>query len=135
MPTPDADLVSKIDTELATVTSGTNLFTGPLRPVSTYIPTKAVFVYCLPGGAILNYCDDSRTPQLYDAIVRVVIRGDGQDYSAARTLARSVRDAVHDNPPSGYIATRCLSAEPGYVGEDSDGSHLFALDVEMLYSA
>jgi hypothetical protein len=134
MPTPDADLVAKLDTELATLTAGTNLFSGPLRPVSTYIPTKCVFILSLPGGSILNYCDDSRTPQLYDFTMRVIIRGNAQDYSDGLTLARSVRDVIHDNPPSGYIATRVLTAEPVFFGYDDDGSHLFGIDVEMLYS-
>ena len=134
MATPDADLVTKLDTELATLTAGTNLFNGPLRPISTYVPTKCVFVYCLPGGSILNYCDGSRTPQLYNATVRIVVRGNDQDYADGRTLARSIRDAIHDNGPSTYIACRCLNAEPEYYGSDDDGGHLFGLDVEMLYS-
>jgi len=136
MASPDEDIAAKIDTELATLTIGTNLFTGPSRPVSAYVPQRCVFVYCLPGGNIMNYCQGgSRSPQLYNSTVRVVVRSNASNYDDGRDLARSIRNAIHDNPPSGYIMARIRNSEPDYYGVEDTGSHLFGYDIDVMYSA
>jgi hypothetical protein len=136
MASPDTDLLAALDTDLATLTAGTNAFSGPVRPVGGGVPQKAVFIYCTPGGEIMNYCNDgTRTPMLYSASCRVVVRGDKDDYSGARTLARSIRDAAHFRVTTGYIAVRVRTAEPEYYGTDDIGAHLFGMDIDMLYSA
>ena len=136
MASPDEDIAAKLDTELASLTIGTNLFTGPMRPTSSMVPQRCVFMYCLPGGNIMNYCNGgARTPQLYLSTVRVVARSNASGYDDGRDLARSIRDAIHDNPPSGYIMTRIRNSEPDYHGVDDTGSHIFSYDIDVMYSA
>lgn len=115
------------------LTLGTNVFWGTIResdPASG-VPSKAVFCTLLLSPAPVNYCDGSRTPQGREPQVQVVVRGNANDYSTAQTLARSVKDALHDLPPTGYDACRVTQAEPVPIGETNRGEHLFSLSVHL----
>jgi hypothetical protein len=84
----------------------------------------------------MNYCQgDARTNMLYSATCRVIIRGEKDDYSGGRTLARSIRDSLAWRVTTGYISVRVRTAEPEYYGMDDIGAPLFGMDVDMLYSA
>lgn len=136
MASPDTDLLAALDTDLATLTAGTNLFSGPARPVGSGIPQKCVFIWCMPGGEIENWVQNgARTSMMYNATCRIVIRGDKDDYAGARTLARSIRDALAWRVTTGYISVQVRTAEPEYYGVDDLGAHLFGMDVDMIYSS
>jgi hypothetical protein len=133
---PESDICTSLAAASLSLTHGTNLFSGPLRAyVGTQIPNKAVFVWSISGSQPLNYCDGSATTQMYFPLVRVVVRGDKQDFSGTRTLARAIRDAIHDVPPSGYVSCRVRTSEPEFYGQDDDGAWLFGLDLDMIYES
>jgi hypothetical protein len=115
------------------LTLGTNLFWGKVREVDTAsgVPSQAVFVTPHLSPAPENYCDGSRTPQAREPQLQITVRSGRQDYSGGQSLARSVQDALHDIPPSGYNACRITQAEPVPIGETASGEHLFSLNVHL----
>lgn len=132
MPTaPDADVVTKLAT-LATWTSGTNLFAGPMRAPDANIPHLACFVLASGGPGPQAYADGTTTKLRYSA-VQVLLRSAPRAFAAGQTLAREVRDTLHNVTLSGYIDTQALEAEPLYLGEIENGSHLWSMNFTLIH--
>ncbi len=133
MPTsPDTDLVTLIDGQIATLTSGTNLFRGKRRPVGTNVPAEAVFCLIDGGPPTQAYADSTAIEQRHSA-VQVSVRSDKDDYAGGLTLARQVRDAVNHATVVDYIDIRIGASEPNYIGEEDPGYHLWTINVEMWH--
>lgn len=129
----DLDVATAIAGAGLGLTLGTSVFWGTIResdPASG-VPSRAVFCTPMLSPAPMNYCDGSRTPQGKEPQVQVVVRGNAQSYSTANTLARSVRDALHDLPPTGYAGCRVTQVDPVPIGETNRGEHLFSLNVQL----
>lgn len=132
MATPDTALVGVLNTGVAALTTDTNLFVGPPRSDEESYPTEAVFVLSTGGPKPFNYLDGTGTVQIKYPTLQVYIRGDSRSFTGARDLAKTCLDAVHDNPPTGYIKCRVRETEPFYLGEEESGAHLFTFNVEMI---
>jgi hypothetical protein len=130
---PDLNVAQALASAGLGLTLGTNLFWGKVREVDTAsgVPSQAVFVTLRLSPAPENYCDGSITPQAREPQLQVTVRSNPQDFSGGQTLARSVKDALHDIPPSGYDACRVTQAEPVPIGETDSGEHLFSVNVHL----
>ncbi len=136
VPTPDIDVAGVISTAVAELTTGTNLFVGPVRGYDKgRVPHKAVFITA-EGGA------PSRQFALaveYRPNVDIRVRGDKPSvpsaFSDGQTLARAVFDAVHFNPPSGYCDAQVVNSHPIYIGQDEDGHHEWVITVNLIVDA
>ena len=130
--TPALDLATYIGTNVGALTLGTNLFVGKVRAKSAQIPSKAVF--CLAGGgpAPTAYADGTTTNYRQSAI-QVRVRDVPRDFGAGQTLARAVRDAVHQKTIAGYVDVYVEQSEPIYINEDSQGHHEWSINVMMTH--
>lgn len=123
---PDAALVAQLDTAIASLTAGTNLFTGRPRPPATGMPRVGVFVEVQGSPVNVPYMGAAKTYRIYD--LQVTVRSEAGDYAGGLALARSCRDALHITTPTGYVSCR-VQGEPYPVGQDEAGSDLFTLHV------
>ncbi len=122
---PDIAVATRIGTEVASLTLGTNLFHGPIRPGST------LAVFCLLDGgpspiACLGTEQRAERPN-----VQIHVRGEKGEYSDGLDVAESVRDAVHYAPLSGYIDVRVIESAPIYLGEEDDGQPRWSMNVDL----
>lgn len=130
MSTPDQDVVSFLNTNVASLTTGTNLFYGPVRPPDNYVPSEAVF--CLKTGGFPPEAVLGKSLENHIKSVQIRVRGDKMDYSSGQTLADSIRDAfLGATNVTGYFDTRLMQTEPNYLGVDQDGHHEWSINVQL----
>ena len=131
MSDPDVAIAAVIDavatSPLSAYTLGTNLFQGPMRPVSGVIPHRAIFVLNLGGPAPLDKFNG--TP-IRRNNVQVMLRGNVDAFSATQADAEACRDAPHLATVSGYL--RCAAIEPVYLGLDDNEHPLFSLNLSLM---
>lgn len=129
----DLDVATALAARSLGLTLGTNLFWGIPREVdpSSGLGSRVVFVSPRLSPPPDNYCDGSVTPQSREPQLQITVRSDPRDYSGGYTLAASVRDALHDQPLSGYDACRITQTDPIPIGETDSGEHLFSLNVHL----
>ena len=131
----DSDVVDVLDAAAIGLTRNTNLWPGKARAaVPGTVPIESVWVMETGGPEPINYCDGATTPQLREPTVQIMVRGDPRDWHGGRVLADAVWDAIHDNPPAGYIAARCMQPTPLVLGEDENGNPLWSVNVRLIIS-
>lgn len=137
MPDPEQDLAASISTNVAALTFGTNVFYGPERPskedtgITTDPPAEAAF--CWESGGPPAEPFNGESTRLVRAQVRVLVRGDKDDYDGGKTLADSVHAATEHASVSGYINVRNLEALPNRLRMDDSGRHRWQWTVEMIF--
>jgi hypothetical protein len=130
MPAPGADLVTFLSTAVGALTSGTNLFEGPVRAIRAGVPVTAAFVLATGGRAPSPFLGTGQDH--WFAGVQVTVRGDvGAGYGAGQTLARSILAACQQAIPTGYIQTLCEQSEPIHIGQDDNGHFLWSINLRM----
>lgn len=129
---PDLDVVSRLVTTLGGVafTADTNLFRGPVRAPSQYIPHRAIFALATGGRPPQSFLDNSGTDYNFST-VQVRIRSNEHAFIEGQTIAKAVRDRLHKASMVGYIEVRVREAEPIPLGFDEEGHHEWAVNVEM----
>jgi hypothetical protein len=130
--TPDADIVTLLDSAVGSLTAGTNLFRGKRRPVGPYIPGESVFCLSTGGPGPEAYADGTSIEEFHSA-VDVSVRSDKDDFDGGQTLARAVRTAINHATIAGYIDVRIGTSDPLYIGEEDSGFHLWTINVEMWH--
>ena len=131
--TPDADVRDHLDTNVAALTTGTNLFNSKLRAVGDGIPVEAVFCMASGGPPPEAYLQGGVGDEARFSAVSCFIRSENRDFSGGQDLARTVRDALHHQDISGYHDVRASETEPIYVGEDDDGNHNWTANFELWH--
>jgi hypothetical protein len=130
--TPEEDFATSLATRISR-TLGTDIFRGRMRSAGDGIPHDSVFVRTSGGPPPLPYGGQTAEETRFTAL-QVIVRGDPEDYDGALTTARSVRDQMHDIPPSAsYIACRMQQSEPLPIGEDETGATMFSLNFELWH--
>ena len=127
---PDEDAVTYLDANCSLV-KDTDLFRGKLEPASTDIPHQCVFVVASGGPPPLSYM--SSTIKFRYSAIQIFTRSNPRDYPAGLTLARLVRDTLHNAAVSGYVDVRCMESEPIYVEEDENGDHIWSSNFEFWH--
>ncbi|KPJ59103.1 MAG: hypothetical protein AMJ46_12620 [Latescibacteria bacterium DG_63] len=130
---PAAAMVTYLAANVGALTAGTNLFEGPVRPVGTGIPDKAVFVLATGGPAPEPFlAGDASSPdeeRVHSLLIRV--RSEPGEFNNGQTLARSVRDAAHRASVAGYLDVSIRECDPAYLGADDEGRHEWSIGVDM----
>lgn len=134
MSEPDIAVAQTLDavatSPLSAYTLGTNLFAGPVRPVSGVIPHRAIFVLTYGGPAPL---DKFSGVSIQRHSVQVMIRSNADAFSVAQADAKACRDALHLGTVTGYM--RCAALQPVYLGLDDNEHPLFSLNLELWREA
>lgn len=127
---PDDAVVTKLAAAGLSLTSGANLFTGPVRPHHASNPPLAS-VFCLATGGPENRPYLGNAEDWREKTVQVRIRSAPRSFTVGRTLARNVLVALHRAAITGW--THCLvrEAEPTYLGQDVNDCHEWSLNVVL----
>jgi len=130
--TPDAAIATHLAAAGLGLTLGTNLFRGPVRPVSPGVPESAVFVLAGGGPAPVPYLDAAEHGDTYFFDVQVRIRGSREAFATTRTLARGIRNALHRASISGYLSVLVRESEPTYLGFDGSERPEFSVNAQLV---
>ena len=131
--TPDTDVVTTLDSALATLTAGTNLFRSPPAGpdvVGLALPQESVWVWSSGGPAPEPFVGGGTEFRYSQVSIRV--RSARDDFPGGTTLARSVRDAIHHATVSGYIRVFVRESDPAYLGATENG-HEWSIGVELWH--
>jgi hypothetical protein len=111
-------------------TTGTNLFLGPLRPVSTAgMPRQALFVLTRPSMPPTRVM--SEATEIRGTAVELILRW--SNYSGGRAKALAIMDFLLGQTPSGFLDTYTIQSEPLPQGPDNDNNHQFHIVYIMKY--
>lgn len=127
---PCLDIATAIAARVGTLTLGTNVFAGPVRPS----PDEAVFVLASGGGQSVPYrgTDTGSGPdQLRNPSVQVFVRSANEDYASGAALSRTVRNALDCREPTGYVDVRAQQSAPIYLEKDDEGRHRWSLNFSV----
>lgn len=133
MATPAADLAASIDTAIATLTLGTNLFANEMKVPGNGVPQLAVFCLASGGEPPTGYLNGNAAPRLYQPLVEIRVRCSPHDFTAGQALAVAIRTAIHNSPPAGYIDCQVRESHPVFVAEMDNGSHVWQLNALLMY--
>jgi len=123
-------VISVLET-LPDLAEGTNLFEGPVRPISEQgvVPATAVFVIASGGPDPIHYQDGSDATASYrEARVQVFVRSKPKAYGTGKSLSRRAYKQLEKAQPTGVIGIRAAQAAPIYVGQEEDGSDIWSLN-------
>jgi hypothetical protein len=137
----DEDIVDQLDSLVASLTKGTNLFAGAVRGYQNNgaIPHKCVFVTATGGAPTrpIKVGAAGVIVQERHAAVDIRIRSDAPGVPGAfqdgQTLAREVFDSLQYNPAAGYCEFKSPGSGPNYIGEDEDSHHEWSFSIEVIY--
>ena len=129
MPTPETALIAAIHATIATWISGTNAFTGRMRPIITGVPVNAIFVSAYGGVQPLPVGGRSTTTR--EIAVQIMLRGAVDASATTLSQARALWAAVHKVAISGYTYCLCMQPDPIPAGTDGTGSPIYTINVTM----
>jgi len=130
---PEAAVAARLNGQYSLVT-GTNLFSGPERPVSPGIPSAAVFCATYGGPPPVPLLGNSADVRAFS--VQVMVRGEPNDRDGALTLARQIWARLHryQGPGGGYVDFFCRQADPVDLGTYNDDRPRFSVNLDLRYS-
>ena len=136
MTTIAANIAATIDTGVASLSLGINLFIGPKRPAMSGIPQKSVFVVVTggpPSTPILNGVEQKTVN------VQIMVRSDlhtiAGSYQDGQELAEEIFSVCQYAPPAGFIDAAFVSSAPLYLGQEDNGNHLWSMNLAVTYYA
>lgn len=127
--TPARDIVDYLNTNVAALTKGTNLFPTTILPAVGQVPINAVFAFGIGGagpGRSMGEVSEFRTP-----IVNVRVRN--ASFNSGDIVTRAIMDALQAASISGYLDVVALDSEPLANGQDDDGRYLWTQSFLMRY--
>ena len=131
---PEEVIIQLIDSALS-LTAGTNLFAGPLRPQDAVgIPRDAVFCFSLLSFMPTPYLGVGQ--DFREFRVEIVVRRGQDRYTEGVLLARQVWDAVQRADVSaftGYVGTLMAEADPQYLGLDDQRNHRWRMACKLMF--
>jgi hypothetical protein len=124
----------RIDSQTS-LTVNVDLFASPeradTRVAAGGVPAQAVFCLESGGDPPAAYVDGGSGLNLRVHAVQIIVRSNPRDYAGGKSLANSVRNAVHEAPIAGYLDVRVREAQPNYLGEDEKGCHRWSINVQL----
>ena len=97
---------------------GTDMFTGPVRPATQYVPANALFVLSGGGPAAGRYLSGGAKVENRYPGVQVTIRN--VDYDAGLAKALEVHNALQAAKITGYWDVKVSASEPLFSGYNDD---------------
>lgn len=127
---PEIDVRSYLNTQVASLTEGTNLFSGSVDESTA--PNDVVFVQSVGGPPPLMTMGE--TGELRVALVNVFVRN--RDWKTGRDLAKEILNAFNglDAGPSGYEHTNVQVSFPTDLGRDDAGRAIFSVTVRLRWN-
>ena len=117
------------------LTSGANLFRGPMRDDlgDAAIATQCVFVETSGGIAPQPYLDGA-DKSLFRASVTVSVRSLLEEYSAGQAIARACLRRLHlTTLASAYTSCKATVSEPMYDSWQENGCHVWRIPLEVTW--
>jgi len=108
---------------------GTNLFPGPIQPVSTFIPVNCLFVNELSGSNPQRVM--TQTSEFRGAMVMLTLRW--SQYTAGKAKMKEIMDGLLGTTPAGYLDMFTVQSEPNHSGPTEEGHHIFSTIYSMRY--
>ena len=140
---PDLDVATYLNATLPQLTTGDNLFIGPMRPYANSsqgggMPRDAVFCLQIDGRRPQTYLNAAPDGYQWHALrypnVQISIRTDQYKFEYGRNLGFAIVDALNRNTFSAeYIDSQINDGSPNYLGQDEDGNHMWTINVELTY--
>ncbi len=127
---PDKALADFLETDIAELTKGTNLFRGPVRAAVGVIPSRAVFV--LSTGGLDPEAFNGELNTIQRPSIQIRIRGDREGFEDGQDLARRIRSSAHYATLTDYIDVRVADGDPNYLGQDDDGHPEWSVNVSLV---
>ena len=117
----DVDMVTAIAARTAYVQQ-VNLFAGKLPPVDSLVEQVAIGVQQVSAPPSTRFCNANSASKEFhrDVLFVVTVRGNARDPKSARDAAVDVIEALHCNPPSGYLNV-VMNGAP-FAVSDTDGA-------------
>lgn len=131
-----------VATDLATIlgaagiglTSGTNIFPGPVLEVDAAgtVPAKCVFILRTGGEPPRPFLGGGKTT--YRSVsCQVKVRSDREDFSGGETLAGAALDALNLASAAPYSLIQVDESAPFYGGVDGSDRHWWSFVVTAEY--
>ncbi len=140
---PDLDIAEHLNSTLPQLTTGDNLFVGPMRPYARQndgggMSRNAVFCLQISGKPPLTFKNSAPDAyQLHDLRypnVQVSIRRDQYKFEDGRDIGFAIVNALNrNNPDSSFVVSQVNDGSPYYLGQDDDGDHLWSINVGLTY--
>lgn len=135
---PETDVATALATVLqlpappigqVTLTSGVNLFRGPLRDADD-LPAQCVFVHCPDGAQPVPFLDGG-VQSTFTAYCHVIVRSHLEAYAEGQALARACLRRVHLLAP--YTTCEAMVSEPVYDQWRQTGSHVWRIPLSLSW--
>ena len=110
-------------------TLGTNVFQGPIRPVSNHIPANSIFVRGSGGASAQRYLSGGARIENRHPNVQVTIRN--TDHILGLAKAEEVHDALQAARISGYWDCKVEQSAPLSLGEDENNNNLWTVNCTL----
>lgn len=135
---PELDLQAYLNGKVGTasgitLTTGTNLFTGPERANKVGVPSQAVFIRNSGGPPKMPYVNGSPQGDDNQSALQLIVRSNPNDYAGGQLFARDVLALVHRAVVTGYVYVLARQSEPNYVGQNDQALHQFSLNFIMRW--
>lgn len=140
---PDLDVATYLSATLPQLTTGENLFVGPMRPYANTsqgggMPRNAVFCLQLEGRRPQTFMNCSSSGYQWHALrypnVQISIRMDSYKFAYGRNLGFIIVSALQRNTFNDlYVDSQINDGSPNYLGQDDDGDHLWSINVNLTY--
>lgn len=133
---PELDIATYIAAQTSLI-YGTDVFTGPRRPPDGFVANTAAFVIESGGDPPDGYLG-SNTKWIENIAVIVQVRATKSDYQAGKALANTIWEKLNfatitaAKDSIAYMDIKCSQARPLYLGEISDGEHLWSINVTVM---
>ncbi len=107
------------------------------QQVQDSMPSRAVFChlngsYASPLRPLIgNFAEAGVGAQEREPRVVLHVRSAPHDYGGGETLARSVKDALHDVPMTGYDAVRVVEGDPMFLYQTNNAEYVFGLNCHL----
>lgn len=128
---PEKDVADYLDSNSTALTLNTNLFYGLVRPVSTGLPARAVFVTGSGGPPPQRVI--GTTGEIRHAAVQVRVRSTA--YSNGHSLAATVYRTLESATPSSYMDVAAMQSEPTFLDVDERGLYHWSLNFLVRYNS
>jgi len=125
---PALDIANYLESQgIGTV--GTNIFVGPVRPASQYVPINSIFVLGTggyPPQRVLQTSTELKRPS-------VQVRVRWSSYEDGQAKAEAVYDTLESAGISGYLDVVADQSSPIPLGLDENNNYEWSLNFTLTY--
>lgn len=128
---PAKDVMDVLNADVGlSLTTGTDLFKGQIREVSTYVAKDSVFVRGDSGAAPIRSM--GQVDEIRFGFVTILLRW--RSFAAGDTKIRAITDVLQGVAISGYLDVVATTSEPTIAGNDAEGNHLWSMTYMLVYN-